>query len=42
MAREPSPHGGMLVGRVVVEDGMNGLAGGDFTLGLVERKRMNS
>ena len=36
MAREPSPHGGMLVGGIVVEDRMDRLAGGNFALDGVE------
>jgi hypothetical protein len=36
MAREPSPHGGMLVGGVVVEDRVECLAGGNLALDGVE------
>ena len=36
MAREPLAHGGMLVGGVVVEDRMDGLADGNFALDGVE------
>ena len=36
MARQPSVHGGMLVGGVVVDDGVNHLAGGDLALDGVE------
>src|SRR5208282_2374798 len=32
MARDPLPHGGMLVGGVVDEDGVDGLAGGNLAL----------
>jgi hypothetical protein len=37
MAGRPSPHGGMLVGGVVVEDRVDCLAGGDLTLDGVEK-----
>jgi hypothetical protein len=36
MARKPLPHGGMLVGGVVVEDRVDRLAGGNFALDGVE------
>ena len=36
IARKPSPHGGMLVGGVVVEDRMDRLARGNFALNGVE------
>jgi hypothetical protein len=36
MTRKPSPHGGMLVGGVIVEDGVDRLAGGNLALDGVE------
>src|SRR5271155_2627331 len=36
MARDPLPHGGMLVGGVIVEDGVDGFASGNLALDRVE------
>ena len=37
MARDPLAHGGMLVGGVIVEDGVDGFAGGNLALDGIEK-----